>query len=46
MGSAYLDDEPAQKLFANAPTALDTIFKQIQEDPNFSPKKVSHWTAR
>ena len=38
MGSAYLDDEPAQKLFANAPTALDAIFEQISEDPNFSPK--------
>ena len=37
MGSAYLDDEPALQLFANAPTALDTIFEQISEDPNFSP---------
>lgn len=38
MGSAYLDDEPAKKLFANAPTALADIFKQIEEQPNSSPK--------
>lgn len=37
MGSAYLDDEPAKQLFANAPAPLETIFKQIEEDPDFSP---------
>ncbi|MBP57508.1 MAG: peptidase M28, partial [Idiomarina sp.] len=38
MGSAYLDDEPAEQLFANAPTELSKIFEQIEEDPDFSPK--------
>ncbi|WP_287817893.1 M28 family metallopeptidase, partial [Idiomarina sp.] len=38
MGSAYLDDEPAAQLFANAPTELSKIFEQIEEDPDFSPK--------
>ncbi|KPD24632.1 M28 family metallopeptidase [Idiomarina zobellii] len=37
-GSAYLDDEPAKRLFANAPTELEAIFTKIQEDPDFSPK--------
>ncbi len=37
-GSAYIDDEPAEKLFANAPTKLSSIFEKIEEDPDFSPK--------
>ena len=38
MGSAYIDDEPAKKLFADADTSLESIFEQIQNDPDFSPQ--------
>ncbi|RUO77142.1 M28 family metallopeptidase [Idiomarina seosinensis] len=38
MGSAYIDDEPAKQLFAEAETSLESIFEQIQNDPDFSPQ--------
>jgi len=38
MGSAYIDDEPAKQLFVEAETSLESIFEQIQNDPDFSPQ--------
>ena len=40
-GSAYLDDEPAKRLFANAPTELEAIFTKIQKTRTFHQKVLN-----